>query len=157
MSVDPNPKVWGPVLWKKLHSVTFNYPLQIDENNPNDVELRNRVRKLFMELKTAIPCRKCRLSYREFIKRYPIEPHLNGQYSLSKWLYDIHNMVNAKLRKEENQIFIRKMQELDDYARVYRISPEQKKQYKEIIKSKIVITGPDPTYQQVKNMYNLTH
>jgi len=153
MSIDPNPKVWGPVLWKKLHTVTFKYPAYIDPKNPEDVALKNRVRKMFMDLRSAIPCKKCRVSYRSYIKQYPIEPHLNSQDALSKWLYDIHNMVNAKLRKEESDLFKLKMQELDDYARVYRISPEQRKHYKEVLKSRIMITGPDPTYQQVKNMY----
>ena len=32
-SVDPNPKVWGPPLWKKLHKITFDYPEHINNNN----------------------------------------------------------------------------------------------------------------------------
>lgn len=152
-SIDPNPKVWGPPLWKKLHTITFEYPEYIDPKDPQSMQLKNNVGRLFNELKTAIPCKECRQSYRVFIKRYPVEPHLKSRYALSKWLYDIHNMVNAKLRKKESALFREKMQELDDYARIYRISPEQRASYKEHMKKCIMITGPDPTYQQVKNMY----
>lgn len=153
-SIDPNPKVWGPPLWRKLHKITFEYPEQIDNSNPQDINIKNSVRRLFMELRTAIPCKECRDSYKVYIKRRPIDPHLHSRYALSKWLYDIHNMVNAKLRKKERDLFNKKMQELDAYARVYRISPTQRNEYKELMKSKIMITGPDPTYQQVKNMYS---
>lgn len=152
-SIDPNPKVWGPKLWKKLHTITFDYPDHIDPNNPDDMRLKNQVKKLFTELKTGIPCKDCRKSYRLFIKRRPIDNRLDSMASLSRWLYEIHNMVNAKLRKRERALFRSKMQELDDYSRIYRISPEQYNRYKMEMKSKIMITGPDPTYQQVKNMY----
>ena len=107
-----------------------------------------------MELRSGIPCKECRTSYRVFIKKLPIDPHLEGKDSLSKWLYDIHNMVNEKLRRKENNLYIKKMQELDDYARVYRISPEQRNKFKYEMRSKIIITGSDPSYQQVKNYYS---
>lgn len=152
-SIDPNPKVWGPKLWKKLHKITFDYPETINPNNPNDVRLKNRVKKLFIELRTGIPCKDCRKSYRLFTKRYPIDRHLDSRGALSRWFYNIHNMVNAKLRKRELSIFRTKMQELDDYSRIYRISPEQFNRYKTVMKSKIMITGPDPTYQHIKNRY----
>ena len=153
-SIDPNPKVWGPPLWKKLHTITFDYPEHIDENNPQDVAIKKGVRQLFLELRSAIPCKECRTSYRRFIKQFPVEPHLHSRDSLSRWLYDIHNMVNAKLRKKENDLYLKKMQELDDYSRVYRISPEQRNKFKHDMKCKIIITGPDPSYQQVKNYYS---
>lgn len=152
-SIDPNPQVWGPKLWKNLHKITFDYPVVVDLSNPDDQKLRSYVKKLFFELKTGIPCKDCRKSYRLFTKMHPIDKHLGSRDRLSRWLYGIHNMVNAKLRKRERELFRAKMQELDDYSRIYRISPQKYNEYKVLMKSKIMITGKDPSYQQVKNMY----
>ena len=155
MYVDPNPKVWGPRLWKILHTITFKYPEKIDNSNSNadDIKIKNRVRKLFNDLTRNIPCSACRQSYKKFLSESPIEPHLHSRESLSLWLYKIHNRVNAKLRNEERIEFNRAMQQLDEYSRLHRVSPEKFRQMKDAMRRKIMMTGSDPSFEKVKRMY----
>ena len=153
MSIDSNPKVWGPVLWKKLHTITFNYPIKIDNTNKDDVAIRDAVRKIFLGLRNTIPCKACRDSYREFIRASPIDSHLGSRENLSYWLYEIHNKVNAKLRNLEREQFKVALQQLDEYARLHRVSPPQYQHMKYRLSCQIKITGPDPSFNEVKRMY----
>lgn len=68
-------------------------------------------------MKDILPCRFCRESTAEFVKKHP----LRGDPG--KWLYEIHNMVNAKLRK----------QAADD--------------------SSVIDPGPDPSFEEVRSRY----
>jgi len=68
-------------------------------------------------MKDILPCRFCRESTTEFIKQHP----LRGDPG--KWLYEIHNMVNAKLRK----------QAADDPS--------------------VIDPGPDPSFEEVRSRY----
>lgn len=93
-----NTKFWGPPGWKFLHTLTFNYPI-----NPS--EKQKKLYKTYFELTGDIlPCKYCRQSYKKFIKKLPIDDYLNCREDIIKWLYNIHNMVNDKLRKQGNMI-----------------------------------------------------
>jgi hypothetical protein len=48
-------------------------------------------------MKDILPCRFCRESTTQFVKEHP----LRGDPG--KWLYDIHNMVNDKLRRQAKE------------------------------------------------------
>jgi len=48
-------------------------------------------------MKDVLPCKYCRASTTEFVHEHP----LRGDPG--KWLYDIHNMVNDKLRKQSKE------------------------------------------------------
>lgn len=153
MVISNNPKIWGPVLWRKLHTLSFQYPMKIDENDPTDAKIQDTVRKLFMELRNSIPCKTCRDSYRMFLKQMPIEPHLGGREALSKWLYRLHNKVNAKLRNLERAKYTQSIMQLEEEARLRRMSSDQFNKMKQLLKQSILITGPDPTFEYVKNQY----
>lgn len=153
MSENSNPKVWGPVLWKELHTITFKYPVKIDNNNPKDKEIREKVRRLFLDLRSTIPCKRCRDSYKIFIKQLPIDPYLGSREDLSYWLYKIHNKVNAKLRNYERLEYTKSIQQLEEHARLHRMSPASFMRAKNELRQQILITGPDPSFEYVKKMY----
>lgn len=157
MSVNNDPRVWGPPLWKKLHTITSNYPKKINNNNPDHIAIRNKVKKIFMDLKKEIPCKSCKYSYRKFIKQSPVDLHLHKGDSLDFWLYTLHNKVNVKLRKQETDRFNKAMLNLDEYSRINRISPVEYNNIKKRLKNQIIITGNDPTYEKVKKMYKNSH
>ena len=90
-------KVWGPPGWMFLHSVTFGYPVKIDDYNESHVIRREKMKDFFETLGFVFPCKYCRESYHKFIKELPIDNFLDGRKSLTKWLYKIHNKVNNKL------------------------------------------------------------
>jgi hypothetical protein len=91
-------KVWGPTGWIFLHCIAQNYPY-----NP-DCQQRQHYLKFFKLVGKVLPCRYCRESYHKFVKEPDTllkRPVVANRYTLTKWLYDIHNKVNAKLNAEK--------------------------------------------------------
>lgn len=72
-------RFWGPSAWQLFHLIAFR------SANPDDV---------LNDMKDVLPCRFCRESTTQFVKEHP----LRGDPG--KWLYEIHNMVNHKLRSQ---------------------------------------------------------
>jgi mitochondrial FAD-linked sulfhydryl oxidase len=87
-----NKNIWGPSGWLFMHSISFQYP-----ENPNE-EDKNNYRVFFESLKNTIPCPKCREHYSENLKQNPIQ--LNSRDELIQWVIDIHNEVNEKNSKK---------------------------------------------------------
>ncbi len=79
-------RFWGPSAWQLFHLVAFR------SEHPDDV---------LNAMKDVLPCKFCRESTTQFVKEHPLrtcEP--SRRCDPGKWLYDIHNMVNAKLRTQ---------------------------------------------------------
>lgn len=70
-------RFWGPSAWQLFHLISFR------SEHPDDV---------LNAMKDVLPCKYCRASTTEFVKKHP----LRGDPG--KWLYEIHAMVNDKLR-----------------------------------------------------------
>jgi len=87
-------KFWGPSGWKLLHYTVECYP-----NKPTNEQKAN-IQTFFNVLGEVLPCKYCRESFKEYIGKRPIEDSVNSKESLCKWMYDIHNLVNGKLRKQ---------------------------------------------------------
>lgn len=89
-----NPNIWGPPLWNTLHMITFNFPEQ-----PTDLE-RSQYRDFFFSLRYVLPCENCRQHYAKAVeKTYPIDSALQNRDTLTRWLVDLHNVVNKRLGK----------------------------------------------------------
>jgi len=95
-------RFWGPSGWQLFHLVAFK------SDHPDDV---------LNQMKDVLPCRFCRESTTEFVKKHPLRGNPG------KWLYDIHNMVNHKLRSQCK----------NDPA--------------------VINPGPDPSFESVKKTY----
>jgi len=85
-------RFWGPSGWRLLHTITFAYNPRSDKKNTRD---------LFEALPFVLPCKFCRTSLTEYMEDDPLEPALESANSLSRWLWRIHNKVNAKLRSQK--------------------------------------------------------
>jgi hypothetical protein len=72
-------RFWGPSAWQLFHLIAFS------SEHPDDV---------LNDMKDVLPCRFCRESTTQFVQKHP----LRGDPG--KWLYDIHNRVNNKLRTQ---------------------------------------------------------
>lgn len=71
-------RFWGPSGWQLFHLIAFRSP------NPE---------QLLLMIKDILPCKFCRESTAKFTHELPMkEP--------GRWLYDLHNMVNDKLRRQ---------------------------------------------------------
>ena len=53
MSIDYNPKIWGPKAWFFIETIILSYP---DNPTLND---KNTFKNFFNSLAFILPCRKC--------------------------------------------------------------------------------------------------
>jgi hypothetical protein len=81
-------RFWGPSGWKLLHLVTFDY-----HYTPEHATIYGH---FFETLPYILPCKFCRASLTDYYREHPFDPRRD----LKKWMYDIHNCVNDKLRKQ---------------------------------------------------------
>ena len=97
-------RFWGPSGWQLFHLIAFT----TDSKYARDV---------MDDMKDVLPCKFCRASTREFVGKHPpTKPY-------GKWLYEIHNMVNNKLRTQCSE------------------------------DPKVINPGPDPEFEEVKKRY----
>jgi hypothetical protein len=87
--------IWGPSAWRFLHAVTFAFPEVPSE------EHKEAARALFRSLKLLLPCGDCCTHYCSGFEADPVDKHLESRETLSRWLVDFHNKVNARLGKPE--------------------------------------------------------
>jgi len=84
-------RFWGPSGWRFLHQITFAY---------DPLRQKAIMRSLFTNLPFVLPCKFCRAHLTQHMVKEPLEPALHSKKALIKWLYEIHNLVNAKLRTQ---------------------------------------------------------
>ena len=72
-------RYWGPSGWQLFHLIAFF------SRSPDQV---------LNLMKDVLPCKFCRATTAEFVKQHPLRGNPG------KWLYEIHNMVNNKLRTQ---------------------------------------------------------
>jgi hypothetical protein len=86
--------VWGPATWLMLHTISFNYPV-----NPSE-EQKKHYYKFFKNLKNILPCRYCRENLEKNLKTHKLNKSVfKNRESLSRWVYELHEMVNKLLGK----------------------------------------------------------
>jgi hypothetical protein len=87
--------VWGPSQWHVLHTMSFNYPVV-----PTSKDKRN-YRNYILSLKNVLPCGKCRENLRKNFKKLPLMiKHMKSRHTFSKYIYDLHELVNEMLGKK---------------------------------------------------------
>lgn len=90
-----NTCVWGPPAWRIIHGLS---------NVPPDTG--SIVETFIHDLNLVLPCKYCRNSFTEFraamedLNRLTLEEVVVNRH-YPKWLYDIHNMVNNKLWRQQ--------------------------------------------------------
>ena len=82
-------RFWGPSGWRLLHLITFTYEPE---------KQKAAVREMFSMLPFVLPCKYCRASFSQYLRKEPLEPALHSRAKLTRWLWKIHNLVNGKLR-----------------------------------------------------------
>ena len=108
-------RFWGPSGWRLLHLITFTYEpigakrlgepigakrLGQTSSGVGEPRQKESVRELFSMLPFVLPCKFCRASLVQYMRKEPLEPALKSRATLTRWLYKIHNHVNAKLRDQ---------------------------------------------------------
>jgi hypothetical protein len=86
--------VWGPPLWHVLHTMSFNYPVK------PTTEQKQYYYEFFINLKNILPCKYCRDNYKSNLEKYPLTKKImKNRDSLSRWVYELHEIINKKLGK----------------------------------------------------------
>lgn len=87
--------VWGPAQWHVMHTMSFNFPVR-----PSP-EQRRWYRDYVLGLQHVLPCGKCRENLTKNLQRLPLHmAHLRDRASFSRYIYDLHELVNAMLHKK---------------------------------------------------------
>lgn len=82
-------RFWGPSGWRLLHLIAAEHHGARSAH----------VKEWFHLLEYVLPCKYCRASFHDYVKLQPLTPAIvRDRVRFSRWLYDIHNRVNGKLR-----------------------------------------------------------
>ena len=88
-------RFWGPSGWKLLHLICEDYQYS--------AENAIRYAQFFETIPYILPCKFCRASLTDYYRQHPFQlanSYMSPTLDLPKWIYDIHNCVNNKLRKQ---------------------------------------------------------
>jgi hypothetical protein len=96
-------RYWGPSGWDLFHRIS------VHSKHPDN---------LLANIAEVLPCKFCRNSTRYFVRELPYDPKDPG-----RWLYEIHNKVNHKLRSQCSK------------------------------DPKVINPGPDPSFEEIKRRY----
>jgi len=75
--------LWGPLAW----GILTDMAIRMDQHPNVDYSA------IWQSLKTMLPCKYCRQSYRKFLREDP------PQRPYTRWIFVLHNKVNRKLDK----------------------------------------------------------
>lgn len=82
-------RFWGPDAWPLLHLIA---------SAPSHTA-PSAVLRWFLLLEFVLPCKYCRTSFHDYLRLQPLTlAIINDRAAFSRWMYQIHNRVNAKLR-----------------------------------------------------------
>jgi hypothetical protein len=75
--------------------MSFNYPVEPTQED------KDHYRDFVLSLRHTLPCGKCRKNLGKTFKRMPLTMgHMNTRESFSKYIYDLHEVVNTMLDKK---------------------------------------------------------
>jgi hypothetical protein len=92
--------VWGPSMWHYLHTMSFNYPIEPTPEN------KKYYKEFILNLQHVLPCKYCRINLTENFKKKPLtEECMKNRDSFSRYVYELHELVNRMLKKKSNLTF----------------------------------------------------
>ena len=88
-----DPKIWGPPFWFTLHTICQRYPL-----HPNSV-IKKKYYDFLSNIPIFLPHEPIGDTFAELLDKYPLNPYLESQPKLCKWMHFIHNKINTLTNK----------------------------------------------------------
>lgn len=90
-------KIWGPIFWTALHTISFNYPVK------PTAEDKKHYRDYIYSLRYILPCKYCRINLAKNLKEKPLQAcHMASRETFSRYIYELHELVNKMLGKKSN-------------------------------------------------------
>ena len=115
-------KIWGPMIWNYLHTVSFNYPVEPTK------EQKKQYRDLIYSVGRTLPCKYCRINFEKNIVSVPLNKHaLKNRNTFSRWLYRFHSHINKMLGKETTITYNQVRQKYNSYRATSCIKSHKKK------------------------------
>jgi len=88
-------KIWGPVAWTLLHTISFNYPVK------PTLEQKHQYRNYVLSLQNVLPCGTCRKNLTTNFKQLPLTmSEMESRDTFSRYIYNLHELVNRMLKKK---------------------------------------------------------
>jgi hypothetical protein len=88
-------KIWGPIMWTALHTISFNYPV-----NPT-LDDKKHYKDFIYNLRYVLPCKYCRINLTKNLKQKPLlNCHMKNRETFSRYIYELHELVNKMLDKK---------------------------------------------------------
>jgi hypothetical protein len=85
-----NPQVWGPSMWRMIHSFAATYK----------AENAQAFKQFIYSLPGLIPCNNCKNRMLNVLQQLPLrESHLENNKNLFLWTYQLHDIINRQLGK----------------------------------------------------------
>lgn len=104
-----NTSAWGPPGWEFLFFVAAGYDVNETPKETKDEQYK----AFFQSVGDVLPCRYCRESYVKFFDYLDIDKYMEvPSCGLMKYVYDMKNLVNAKLIKQEDLKLRKEVQKL---------------------------------------------
>ena len=89
--------VFGPPMWHFLHIMSFNYPVEPTAQN------KKHYKDFVYNLRYVLPCKYCRINLTNNLKKKPLTMcHMKNRETFSKYIYELHELVNRMLGKNSN-------------------------------------------------------
>jgi len=141
---------WGPHAWEFLFStIAGAYPVRVDPKNKDHVKTVKAFINMMKSLQYTMPCIWCRDSHKKHMREIPIEQYTGSRREMMKWLYLIHDSVNNKLIRQEQQCFERNKTLLIEK----KLSRDQLRSKLKILREKIIHTKPSPSFASILARY----
>jgi hypothetical protein len=93
-----DPRIWGSDMWAGMHRISLAYPI-----NPSRAD-RAAAFKFFESIGYLLPCVGCRHHYQKHFKETFSTQTTSSRIALVRWVYDLHETVNARLGKPLGQV-----------------------------------------------------
>lgn len=88
-------KIWGPLAWTFLHTMSFNYPVHPTEDD------KKHYKEYVYNLRYVLPCKYCRINLTNNLKKKPLQMcHMKNRETFSRYIYELHELVNKMLGKK---------------------------------------------------------
>ena len=123
--------VWGPSMWHTLHTISFNYPVDPTKND------KRNYRDYILNLKYVLPCGKCRANLKNNFKKLPLKmKHMENRETLSKYVYELHELINTMLGKNSGLSYDDVRERYEDFRARCTISLKEVKPKSKTYKKK---------------------
>jgi uncharacterized protein YbcV (DUF1398 family) len=135
-------KVFGPALWDYLFvSILGAFPMTIDPNDPEHIEIQSHFKTSIMSLCYTLPCVFCRRSFKQFTSELNIDDYLSGRINMVYYIYLLKDKVNRKLLNQELKCLVQEFKKLGNTDEFLEYA------------NKTLVTEVTPPFDQVLEKY----